>query len=423
MGMSILELYMDNSIDNTAGKIREKLNTVRNKRKASAKRCIWEMMQNAKDVYNPKYGGVSIEFEVVDKHTFIFRHNGLHFRLKDVTCLIQQVSSKSSTNENENVTGMFGTGFITTHLIADVIDVKGVLLDFNDRFRHFDLKLDRSGSSKEELAPRIKDAMTEFAKLDKDPDGLLFPFVQNYEEHTEKDFDTSFTYRIESESQLQLALLGINDLVNTLPVTMINLPKVKSVRVINRLEGTDVRYICSREEKDENVVLSTIANGELTKKYLTYTTEDVSLSIEIKEENGQWCAVKRDDSLPVLLRDFPLIGSHQFYFPYFLNGFRFIPTEPRDDIQIHGDSDDKPSVINRGISEKAVESVLVFNQWLIEHNIHNRYLLASSRIPRSTESWDEETSEPATSLCLKCFCQIVQKKKVEKDFGKYCVLL
>lgn len=420
MSMSILELYMDNSIDNTAGKIREKLNTVRNKRKASAKRCIWEMMQNAKDVYNPKYGGVSIEFEVVDKHTFVFRHNGLHFRLKDVTCLIQQVSSKSSTNEDENVTGMFGTGFITTHLIADVIDVKGVLLDFNDRFRHFNLKLDRSGSSKEELAPRIKDAMTEFAKLDNDPNGLLFPFVQDYEQHTENDFDTSFTYRIESESQLQLALLGINDLVNTLPVTMINLPKVKSVRVINRLEGTDVRYICLREKKDENVVLSTIANGELTKKYLTYTTDDVSLSLEVNEENGQWYAVKRDEKLPVLLRDFPLIGSHQFYFPYFLNGFRFIPTEPRDDIQIHGDSDDKPSVINRGIIEKAVESVLVFNQWLIEHDIHNRYLLASSRIPKSTESWDEETSEPwIKELQKKWRAELLNQMLLECDNGNF----
>ena len=420
--MSILELYMDNSIDNTAGKIREKLNTVRNKRKASAKRCIWEMMQNAKDVYNPKYGGVSIEFEVVDKHTFVFRHNGLHFRLKDVTCLIQQVSSKSSTNEDENVTGMFGTGFITTHLIADVIDVKGVLLDFNDRFRHFNLKLDRSGSSKEELSPRIKDAMTEFAKLDNDPNGLLFPFVQDYEQHTENDFDTSFIYRIESESQLQLALLGINDLVNTLPVTMINLPRVKSVRVINRLESTDVRYICSREKKDEHVVLSTIANGELTKKYLTYTTDDVSLSIEIQEENGQWYAVKRDDKLPVLLRDFPLIGSHQFYFPYFLNGFKFIPTEPRDDIQIHGDSDDKPSVINRGIIEKAVESALVFNQWLIEHNIHNRYLLASSRIPKSTESWDEETSEPwIKELQKKWRAKLLNQSLLECDNGNFAM--
>ena len=102
MGMSILELYMDNSIDNTASKIREKLNTVRNKRKASAKRCIWEMMQNAKDVYNPKYGGVSIEFEVVDEHTFVFRHNGLHFKLKDVTCLIQQVSSKKHLHDEQN---------------------------------------------------------------------------------------------------------------------------------------------------------------------------------------------------------------------------------------------------------------------------------------------------------------------------------
>ena len=418
--MSILELYMANSIDNTAGKIREKLNTVRNKRKVSAKRCIWEMMQNAKDVYNPKFGGVSIEFEIADKHTFIFRHNGLYFGLKDVTCLIQQVSSKSSTNEDENVTGMFGTGFISTHLIADVIDVKSILLDFNDRYRYFSLKLDRSGSSKEELAPRIEDTMKEFAMLDKDPEGVLFPFVQDYEQHTENDFDTSFTYRIESESQLQLALLGINDLVNTLPVTMINLPTVKSVRVINRLEGTDLRYTCSREKKDENVVLSTISNGELTKKYLTYTTSEVSLSIEIKEENGLLYAVKRDDKLPVLLRDFPLIGSNQFYFPYFLNGFRFIPTEPRDDIQIHGDSDDKPSVINRGIIENAIKTALTFNQWLIDHDIHNRYLLASSRIPKSTESWDEETSEPwIKELQKKWRAELLEQSLLECENGIY----
>ncbi len=418
--MSILELYMANSIDNTAGKIREKLNTVRNKRKASAKRCIWEMMQNAKDVYNPKYGGVSIEFEVADEHTFVFRHNGLHFSLKDVTCLIQQVSSKSSTNEDENVTGMFGTGFITTHLIADVIDVKSILIDGEDRFRHFDLRLDRSGSSKEELAPRIEKAMKEFAKLDNDSSGELFPFVTDFDQHTENDFDTSFTYRIETESQLQLALLGINDLVNTLPVTMINLPKVKSVRVINRLEGTDVRYTCTREEKDENVVLSTIANEDITKQYLSYTTNDVSLSIEIKDINGEWFAVKRDDKLPVLLRDFPLIGSHQFYFPYFLNGFRFIPTEARDDIQLHGDSDDKPSVINRNIIEKAVESALVFNAWLINHNIHNRYLLASSRIPKSTETWDEETSEPWIKNLQKNWrAELLKQNLLESEDGFY----
>ena len=50
------------------------------------------------------------------------------------------------------------------------------------------------------------------------------------------------------------------------------------------------------------------------------------MSIEIKEENGQWYAVKRDDKLPVLLRDFPLIGSHQFYFPYF-RGYLNLPEE------------------------------------------------------------------------------------------------
>ncbi len=418
--MTILELYMANSIDNTAGKIREKLNAVRNNRKVSAKRCIWEMMQNAKDVYNPKYGGVSIEFEIADDRTFIFRHNGLYFTLKNVTSLIQQVSSKSSTNEDENVTGMFGTGFISTHLIADVIDVKSVLQDCEGKFRYFDLKLDRSGASKEELAPRIKASMEEFAKLDDDPSGILFPFATDYENHTEDDFDTSFTYRIESDSQLQLALIGLNDLVNTLPVTMINLPRVKSVRVINRIDGTDVRYACTREVQDTDVVMSTITNGNVTKRYLSYNTEDVSLSIEINVKNGIWYAVKRDEKMPVLFRDFPLIGSHQFYFPYFLNGFRFVPTEARDDIQLHGDSDDKISVTNREIIEKAVEASLTFNQWLIDHNIKNRYLLASSRIPKSTVSWDEETSGPwIKNLQKEWRSKLLMQKLLESENDDY----
>ena len=103
-----------------------------------------------------------------------------------------------------------------------------------------------------------------------------------------------------------------------------------------------------------------------------------------------------------------------------MNGFRFIPTEPRDDIQIHGDSDDKPSVINRGIIEKAVESVLVFNQWLIEHDIHNRYLLASSRIPKSTESWDEETSEPwIKELQKKWRAELLNQMLLECDNGNF----
>ena len=392
MAMTVDELYRQNSIDNTATKICEKLNTVRNNSKSSAKRCIWEMMQNAKDVANPAYNGVSIEFEIVNPNTFIFRHNGKHFTLKNVTSLIQQVSSKSSTNEDEKVTGMFGTGFISTHLIAEKIDVQGILIDSNDKYRRFNLLLDRSGSTKEELSPIIERTMNYFSQLDSDINGDIFPFEYNFANHTENDFDTVFTYHIEKDSQLRWAKVGLEDLVNTLPVTLINLPDVKSVRVINRLEDTDISYSCIREKKDEHVTLSTIKSGNQIKKYLTFQTPDVALSLEVKEENDTLYAVKRDENLPVLLRDFPLIGSNQFHFPYFLNGFRFIPTEPRDGIQLHGDNDHKPSVNNRTIFEKAVDTALSFNQWLIHHNVHNRYLLASSRIPKS--NWDEELSKP-----------------------------
>lgn len=378
------------------------------------------MIQNAKDVANPKYGGVSIEFEIADANTFIFRHNGLFFTVKNVTSLIQQVSSKSSTNKDENITGLYGTGFISTHLIADIIDVKGILQDEDCKFRHFALCLDRSGASREELIPKIEKTLNEFQELDNDSSGNKFPFAPDYEQHTERDFDTSFTYNIKSESQLELARNGINDLVNTLPVAIINLPTVKSVRVIDRLKDSDICYTCQRKEMGNGVVMSTILGGDSEKHYLTYTTSNVSLSIEARHENNEWSAIKRSKDLPVLLRDFPLIGSEKFYFPYFLNGFRFFPTEPRDGIFLHGDSDDTNSVNNRTIIEKAVDAALVFNQWLIDFNIHNRYLLASSRIPVTTEQWDKEISKPwIDELQTKWRSKLLNQLLLESDSGVY----
>ena len=75
------------------------------------------------------------------------------------TKLIQDI--QKATNAQENLLSSMDKLSFYQKNVAGMLSGK----DFNDRFRHFNLKLDRSGSSKEELAPRIKDAMTEFAKL------------------------------------------------------------------------------------------------------------------------------------------------------------------------------------------------------------------------------------------------------------------
>ena len=98
----------------TADKIRQILSKVQNNPSDSAKRWVWELMQNAKDVPN-KFGRVSLKI-ILSNDILEFKHNGDPFSLSNIFSLIQQVSSKDSSNSDEDVTGKFGTGFISTHL-------------------------------------------------------------------------------------------------------------------------------------------------------------------------------------------------------------------------------------------------------------------------------------------------------------------
>ena len=135
-----------------------------------------------------------------------------------------------------------------------------------------------------------------------------------------------------------------------------------------------------------------IINSE-KKQYLSYITPEVALTIEVQKEKNGYILMKRDSKLPVLYRDFPLIGSENFYFPYTLNGFRFYPTEKRNSIPLNGD-DNEEARDNRNIIEHAVDVAIKFNKWLIENNSKNRFLLASSRRPQPEVNYDDRIALP-----------------------------
>ncbi len=106
------------SLKLTADKIIEKLNSLNNLPKSLWRRWAWELLQNAKDMPVPKaFKGVSVQFELTAEQ-LVFRHNGDPFSIDNVMALIRQVSSKPSDSSDEEKTGKFGTGFITTHLLA-----------------------------------------------------------------------------------------------------------------------------------------------------------------------------------------------------------------------------------------------------------------------------------------------------------------
>ncbi|BAZ11378.1 hypothetical protein NIES4071_32040 [Calothrix sp. NIES-4071] len=120
---------------------------------SSPRRWIWELLQNAKDVANTK---VRIEI-IFNKQHLEFKHNGKPFLMKNITYLIEQVSTKdrnsnkpqdSSDVKEVRTTGKFGTGFMTTHLLSKKVELSSIFHDSKRNvYKRLQLNLDRSAAT------------------------------------------------------------------------------------------------------------------------------------------------------------------------------------------------------------------------------------------------------------------------------------
>lgn len=369
----------------TADKIKQILSKVLNDPAQSAKRWVWELMQNAKDVKNI-FGQVSIQIELFEDK-LVFSHNGDPFKVANITGLIQQVSSKDSSNADEEVTGKFGTGFIATHLLSDIITVNGVV-NHKEAHRSFEVVLDRSGRTSEELLPKIEKALEKIRLIDSDPAFTLRP---GYEaSRVENNLDTSFTYVLLNEEKRQAAIDGVKDLANTLPLTLVNVPKIKNVHIIDHISNTDVFYSRQDLQDDGRIRRSKVeVVGLPTQYFITYYTDELSLSVQVSDFESLEL-LEHFGKTPNLYRDFPLIGSDKFYFPYVLNGYRLNPTEDRDGIPLHSES--APDHIeNRQLVERAFEVAKELTRYLLSQQARNLFVCAYSRLPN--EKWQPKSKE------------------------------
>lgn len=368
----------------TADKIIQILKNLRNNAHLSNRRWVWELMQNAKDVTNA-FDRVSIDIRLTPD-SLSFRHNGDPFHIENITGLIQQVSSKASDSSDEEITGKFGTGFISTHLLANVIEVAGVVKRANDQHRQFTLTLDRSGTTSEALLGSISKSLDRILYLDHNE--VEFPLLPTYaQERQETDLHTEFCYVLHEEENHEAARAGIADLVHTLPGTLLNIPrlKIKEVRVCQP-DGTAQTYQVTKNRTEGAIAWYTVsvhdseAPASSERYYLAYETDELRLLAEVTDFESL-TLVPHTGEQPVLYRDFPLIGSEKFHFPFALNGFDFFPTEPRDSIFLNGKGDEPTR--NRALVESAQAAALDFTTWLLTHNARNRFVLANTRLPEA----------------------------------------
>ena len=406
-----------NNLKLTADKIIQILDQVRDEGKKSRRRWIWELMQNAKDIPN-KYGQVSIEIELFNEK-LVFKHNGDPFTIDDLTGLIQQVSSKPSNGNDEEITGKFGTGFISTHLLSDIIYVTGIVQEPDEIPKKINkLILDRSGESSEELIPVIEIALNIVDEID---DDSKFPPIEDYSENrTEASKDNIFEYSLDKPLSIAAAKTGVDDIKNTLPLTLAFISKIKEVKVFNHILNETITYRCSEHSDktlDEVVIEIEKENSKPTQRcFYTYTIDEAVLALEVDNFQNN-IIIEPTEQQPFLFKDFPLVGTENFWFPFIVNGKTFMPTERRDSIYITGEG--KKVTHNRTVFERLIAKCEEFIDLLIDNeciNCSNRHFLLQSSLPH--QHIKEDSLDWYSESIQKVYRQIVVSKPlIQTDSG------
>ena len=313
-------------------------------------RWAWELLQNAKDsIADEDDKTVSVQIELNEK-SVEFRHNGTHFTERDIRGLINQISSKEAEEgEHTKKTGRFGTGFLTTHMLSRVIQVKGIVKTESNDFYKFEFPLDRQGKTTSQLIPKIENAWTEFHNSAQIIDA----------DYDQNKFNTSFCYLLETEEQKEIARIGLKEFSKLIPFVLAFIPKISCVDIMDNTMKITTTFKCN--EKLRNSLITAVErteNEEKSEVLIVQAIGDrVTVATEVEKiENG--FSVKSIKNVPKLFCDFPLIGTENFHFPVIVNSFFFNPQTERDGIWLKSNTDDLEVKENQVLLEHAVELYL-----------------------------------------------------------------
>lgn len=361
-----------------ANRIMDLLDKLRlNSDENSAKRWIWELIQNAKDVVNTT-GAVNINIHFdADKSIIRFEHDGKLFSTESLIYLIEQVSTKDRDKESKT-TGKFGTGFLTTHLLSEVVTVSGILKD-NDSsiYRKFNIELDRSGENKEEIIAAIQKS---FKALNESRE-LSTNMVIN-----EKDFNTSFAYQL-NETGIKVAKEGLADLYISIPYVFAFVPEINSISV-DAYRWYFERGNTHSTRKNNLKVHETKCKENIFNERIVYIAvlEEEAVSVAVEIEKGDRISIlENSKALPKLFCEFPLLGTEEFSFPVVVNSKRFNPTEPRDGIFLTDKSSSK-IVENKNLINKAYALYVELLEYVSERNYQQIYNMTKICDP-AEKSW------------------------------------
>ena len=335
------------------------------------RRWVWELLQNAKDVcYDNKQVSVEIIFDQKDETgTLEFKHNGKPFSIDNIIFLIEQISTKDRSEKNgeqPKETGKFGTGFLTTHLLSEKVEVSGIVTEMDLGPRKFDLELDRSGKTKDEIVFSVNKSMQSIYSLDSNP-------IVNYQPN---DFNTTFRYHLDQKG-IEVAKKGLTDLHSALPLTLAFLPTINSVKVQSNGETINYHRLDNIQKADNGIQLIKIEIVGHQTQIVTIallTSQLTAIAIEV-EEIKERIILKANKNIPHIFCDFPLLGTEEFHIPVVINNPSFHPNEPRSGIYLT-DKNDYKIQTNKQIIQDALMLYNNLLDYASRNHWENLYMLA-----------------------------------------------
>jgi len=362
-----------------ATRILDLVDTLRlNTNDTNQRRWIWELIQNAKDVaYENQPISLFIDYDKVAQK-LDFRHNGKPFLIEDITFLIEQVSTKernNKTNARPISTGKFGTGFLTTHLLSEIVEVESVVKDDGLPYKKFKLILDRSGNEIDSIIKSVNNSLSVLNNLDE---------IEDYKHFDSLDFNTKFSYLLDDEGILT-AEKGISDLANSIPYTIVFVDKIESVSVNNKfkyerqqqailLDEIEIHTVQKRfQDRTEEIFIALVSNGL------------VDIAIEIVPVGNTYQILNPSKDLPKLFCDFPLIGTEDFNFPVVVNSSLFNPTEPRNGIYLTDVQNREQISENKELIIQACQLYLKLLKYASLNGWKDLWVLAQVSLPKNYE--------------------------------------
>lgn len=344
----IEETEIEKKLSIPAKRLMEKLEPIPSKIELLQYRWFWELIQNASDFND----AVDVEIELCE-NSLEFRHNGSPFKIVDVENLITPDSDKDDTELDDEYIGRFGSGFISSHSLSAVISVEGLVKDKyrDDVFYKFNFDLDRTNyKSKTELIQSIKNSEDQWKK--------------NYSSsvRTPGSFETKFKYDLNKGlpnlnlSPCEIANSGIEYAKRVLPLVFTFLPKLNSVKIIDKTKGEKEICYTQKVREDQNGIcrldhsIDGSIQNDIVVRYAIH--ENVIVAAEIQDN----LLVEYPEDMAVLFLYLPMIGSEKFPFPVSIHTKNFKPETERNGINIsENDKENRGSLLN-GV--KAYEKLL-----------------------------------------------------------------